>query len=77
MRIMCSLACKEINIGGWRGWRLRVLEGFVIVLAFTQLLYVLLLHAGFFSSSYGPGYRDRDYGPGAEPVPPKSTGAGI
>ncbi|KAH6786836.1 AWPM-19-like family protein [Perilla frutescens var. hirtella] len=70
-----GLACKEINIGGWRGWRLRVLEGFVIVLGFTQLLYVLLLHAGFFSSAYGPGYRDRDYGygaPGAEPVPPKT-----
>ncbi|KAL1561661.1 Membrane protein pm19l [Salvia divinorum] len=75
-----GLACKEINVGGWRGWRLRVLEGFVIVLAFTQLLYVLLIHAGIFSSSYGPGYRNHDYGlggPGAEPVPPKATGVGI
>lgn len=57
-----------------------MLEGFVIVLAFTQLLYVLLLHAGIFSSSYGPGYRNNDYGlggPGAEPVPPKATGVGI
>lgn len=67
------LACKEINIGGYRGWRLRVLEAFIIILAFTQLLYVLLLHAGMFSSKYGPGYRDPDYGmgggagPGAEP----------
>ncbi|KAK6122769.1 hypothetical protein DH2020_043487 [Rehmannia glutinosa] len=67
-----GLACKEINVGGWRGWRLRVLEGFTIVLGFTQLLYVLLLHAGFLSSKYGPGYREPDYGlgaPGAEPRP--------
>ncbi|KAI3469878.1 hypothetical protein Pfo_026541 [Paulownia fortunei] len=67
-----GLACKEINVGGWRGWRLRVVEAFVIILAFTQLLYVLVLHAGFFSSTYGPGYRDPDYGlgaPGAEPAP--------
>ncbi|KAI5649851.1 hypothetical protein M9H77_35856 [Catharanthus roseus] len=63
-----GLACKEINIGGWRGWRLRVLEGFIIVLAFTQLLYVLLLHAGMFSSRYGPGYRDPDYGLGPTPA---------
>ncbi|KAL8486723.1 hypothetical protein ACS0TY_023426 [Phlomoides rotata] len=66
-----GLACKQINIGGWRGWRLRVLEGFTIVLAFTQLLYVMLIHAGFFSSRYGPGYRDGEYGldgPGAHPV---------
>lgn len=62
------MACKEINIGGWRGWRLRVLEGFIIVLAFTQLLYVLLLHAGMFSSRYGPGYRDPDYGLGTTPA---------
>ncbi|XP_009763237.1 membrane protein PM19L-like [Nicotiana sylvestris] len=60
-----GLACKEINIGGWRGWRLRVLEGFVIVLGVTQLLYVLMLHAGWFSSTYGPGYRDTEYGVGA------------
>ncbi|KAK4421645.1 Membrane protein PM19L [Sesamum alatum] len=75
-----GLACKEINIGGWRGWRLRVLEGFVIVLAFTQLLYVLLLHAGFFSSRYGPGYRDREYGmgaPGAEAEPKGGATTGV
>ncbi|KAJ8763883.1 hypothetical protein K2173_003665 [Erythroxylum novogranatense] len=60
-----GLACKEINIGGHRGWRLRVLEAFIIILAFTQLFYVLLLHAGQFSSKYGPGYRDPDYGVGA------------
>ncbi|EEF44344.1 conserved hypothetical protein [Ricinus communis] len=65
-----GLACKEINIGH-RGWRLRMVEAFMIILAFTQLLYVLLLHAGVFSSRYGPGYRDTDYGVGAggEPMP--------
>ncbi|XP_022761181.1 uncharacterized protein LOC111307428 [Durio zibethinus] len=66
-----GFACKHINIGGWRGWRLRILEAFIIILTFTQLLYVLLLHAGVFSSRYGPGYRDADYGiraPGDEPV---------
>ncbi|XP_024031042.1 membrane protein PM19L [Morus notabilis] len=57
-----GFACKQINIGGHRGWRLRVLEAFVIILTFTQLMYVLLLHAGTFSSKYGPGYRDTDYG---------------
>ncbi|XP_050370483.1 membrane protein PM19L-like [Argentina anserina] len=56
-----GLACKQINVGGYRGWRLKVLEAFIIILAFTQLLYVLLLHAGIFSSKYGPGYRDTDY----------------
>ncbi|KAL2469610.1 AWPM-19-like family protein [Abeliophyllum distichum] len=67
-----GLACKEINVGGWRGWRLRVVEALIIILAFTQLLYVLLLHAGIFSSRYGPGYGDPGYpagAPGAESVP--------
>ncbi|KAM7488412.1 hypothetical protein LguiB_025896 [Lonicera macranthoides] len=59
-----GLACKEINVGGYRGWRLRVLEGFVITLAFTELVYLLLIHAGVFSSKYGPGYREHDYGVG-------------
>ncbi|GER48343.1 AWPM-19-like family protein [Striga asiatica] len=76
-----GLACKEINIGGWRGWRLRVLEAFVIILGFTQLLYVLLLHAGFLSSRYGPGYRDADYPMGqlgADPRPKAGvTGTGV
>ncbi|KAJ4841901.1 Membrane protein pm19l [Turnera subulata] len=70
-----GFACKQINLGGHRGWRLRVVEAFTIILAFTQLLYVLLLHAGLFSSKYGPGYRDTDYGVGAggEPVPKGSA----
>ncbi|KAM7462338.1 hypothetical protein LguiA_030459 [Lonicera macranthoides] len=56
-----GLACKEINMGGHRGWRLRVVEAFIIVLAFTQLLYVLALHSGVFSISYGT-YYDTDFG---------------
>ncbi|XVF66375.1 hypothetical protein PTKIN_Ptkin10aG0030800 [Pterospermum kingtungense] len=74
-----GFACKHINIGGWRGWRLRILEAFIIILTFTQLLYVLLIHAGVFNSRYGPGYRDPDYGiraPGDEPVPKSSAVAG-
>ncbi|KAG8369769.1 hypothetical protein BUALT_Bualt14G0048100 [Buddleja alternifolia] len=72
-----GLACKEINIGGWRGWRLRVLEAFVIILGVTQLLYVLLLHAGIFSSRYGPGYGDPDYGIGARGAEPVPKGGGV
>ncbi|RWW41767.1 hypothetical protein BHE74_00052737 [Ensete ventricosum] len=68
-----GVACKEIAVGGYRGWRLRVLEAFIIILAFTQLLYVLLLHAGMFSSKYGPGYRDPDYGVGGGPGEVKGT----
>ncbi|CAH1453035.1 unnamed protein product [Lactuca virosa] len=59
-----GLACKEINVGGHRGWRLKMVEAFIIILAFTELLYVMLLHAGLYSSRYGPGYRDGDYGVG-------------
>ncbi|XP_044487482.1 membrane protein PM19L [Mangifera indica] len=65
-----GLACKEIDIGGHRGWRLKVLEAFIIILTFTQLLYLVLLHAGLFSSRYGPGYRDTDYGVGTGGVDP-------
>lgn len=41
-----------------------MIEAFIIILTFTQLLYLLLIHAGAFSSKYGPGYRDRDYARG-------------
>jgi hypothetical protein len=50
-----GLACKEIHVGGYRGWRLRVLEAFVIILMFTQLLYVMMLHAGLFGNQFGTG----------------------
>ncbi|ERN15837.1 hypothetical protein AMTRI_Chr07g25800 [Amborella trichopoda] len=71
-----GFACKEIDVGGHRGWRLKVLEAFIITLTFTQFLYVLLLHAGLISSKYGPGYRDPDYGAGAaaDPAAPKAGG---
>ncbi|XP_057958515.1 membrane protein PM19L-like [Malania oleifera] len=46
-----GLACKEIHIGGYRGWRLRVLEAFIIILTFTQLLYIAMLHTGLMGSS--------------------------
>ncbi|GLT76600.1 hypothetical protein SLA2020_482520 [Shorea laevis] len=73
-----GFACKQINIGGWRGWRLRVLEAFIIILSLTELLYVLLLHAGIFSSRYGPGYRDTDYGMrGAGGVDPVHKGSAV
>ncbi|KAL7105638.1 hypothetical protein ACP275_07G056600 [Erythranthe tilingii] len=74
-----GLACKEINVGGWRGWRLRMVEAFVIILAFTQLIYVLMLHAGLVNRAYGPGYRDSDYGfggPGTQPVSKGGATAG-
>ncbi|XP_042513378.1 membrane protein PM19L-like [Macadamia integrifolia] len=69
-----GFACKEIDIGGYRGWRLKVLEAFVIILGFTQLAYVFLLHAGIFNSSYGPGYRDPGYGPGVPGTDPGHKG---
>ncbi|KAK2643785.1 hypothetical protein Ddye_018980 [Dipteronia dyeriana] len=74
-----GLACKEINIGGWRGWRLKVLEAFIIILTFTELLYLLLLHAGLYSTRYGPGYRDTDHAlGGAGGVDPAHKGtAGV
>jgi hypothetical protein len=75
--IVFRFACKEINVGGYRGWRLRAVEAFIIILTFTQLLYVLLLHAGMFSSKYGPGYRDTDYGVGAGTGEPVHKGGAV
>ncbi|CAK9166999.1 unnamed protein product [Ilex paraguariensis] len=69
-----GFACKEINIGGYRGWRLRVLEGFIIVLAFTELFYLVFIHMGMFDSSYGPSYRDTGYGVGAHTGEPEHKG---
>ncbi|KAJ8511867.1 hypothetical protein OPV22_002301 [Ensete ventricosum] len=45
----------EINIGGYRRWRLRVLEAFTIILAFTQLLYVVLIKPGCFAANMDLG----------------------
>ncbi|KAF7150350.1 hypothetical protein RHSIM_Rhsim02G0047900 [Rhododendron simsii] len=57
-----GFACKEITLKGHRGWRLKVLEAFIIILTLTELLYLLLIHAGMISSRHGPGYRDTGYG---------------
>lgn len=51
-----------------------MLEAFIIILTFTQLLYLVLIHAGIFSSKYGPGYRDTDYAMGAPGVDPAHKG---
>lgn len=70
------MAYKEI-IGGYRGWRLRILEEFIIIMAFTQLLYVLFLHPGLFTSKYGPGYRDTEYGTRGAGMDPIHKGSGV
>ncbi|KAJ3706361.1 hypothetical protein LUZ61_010066 [Rhynchospora tenuis] len=62
-----GLACKEIHIGGERGWRLRVLEASIVIVAATQLFYVLLLHTGMFNSNYWPDYQDPYKDPCREP----------
>ncbi|KAL8472560.1 hypothetical protein ACS0TY_029675 [Phlomoides rotata] len=51
-----GLVCKQITMGGHRGKRLQTLEAFVALSGLSQLLYLLLLHAGMFSSRYGPAY---------------------
>jgi len=45
--IAMGLACKEIHIHG-RPPKLITLESFLIILSGTQLLYMMLIHAGFF-----------------------------
>ncbi|GMI85485.1 hypothetical protein HRI_002217800 [Hibiscus trionum] len=51
-----GLVCKEIVLGGHRGKRLQTLEAFITISVASQLIYVVLLHAGMFNSRYGPGY---------------------
>ncbi|KAL7232076.1 hypothetical protein ACSBR2_010149 [Camellia fascicularis] len=52
-----GLVCKEIIMGGHRGKRLQTLEALTVISTLSQLLYLLLLHAGMFNSRYGPAYR--------------------
>ncbi|KAH7315997.1 hypothetical protein KP509_21G073600 [Ceratopteris richardii] len=65
-----GLACKEIHTSG-RDRKLITLESFLIILAATQLLYLIILHSimGMMASSQGPGYTRSDEppmkGPGA------------
>ncbi|XP_052205796.1 membrane protein PM19L-like isoform X2 [Diospyros lotus] len=51
-----GLVCKEIIMGGHRGKRLQTLEAFIAISTLSQLLYLLLLHAGMFDSRFGPLY---------------------
>lgn len=59
-----GLACKEMRAAGTarvsRGWRMRALEGLTAVLAFTQLLYVLMLHAAVAGDRCEPGCPTED-----------------
>uniref|UniRef100_A0ACD5ZE61 Uncharacterized protein n=1 Tax=Avena sativa TaxID=4498 RepID=A0ACD5ZE61_AVESA len=55
-----GLACKHITLGN-RGRRLRTLEAFITISTLTQLLYLMLLHAGTLSSVFGPGSRNHDH----------------
>ncbi|KAJ3679988.1 hypothetical protein LUZ60_016266 [Juncus effusus] len=57
-----GFACKEIRLGGSRGWRLRVVEACITILAATQLLHVLLLHVGMFDDNYLPNFHDANSG---------------
>ncbi|XP_016555185.1 membrane protein PM19L isoform X2 [Capsicum annuum] len=56
-----GLVCKQIIMGGHRGKRLQTLEALITIAMVSQLLYILLLHAGICRSSYGPVYGS--YGP--------------
>ncbi|KAM0910717.1 hypothetical protein ACQ4PT_013955 [Festuca glaucescens] len=58
-----GLACKHVTLGN-RGRRLRTLEAFITISALTQLLYLILLHAGTLSSVFGPGSRNHDHSQG-------------
>ena len=52
-----GLACKEMRAaaGAARGWRMRALEGLTAALAFTQLIYVLMMHAAVAGDRCEPG----------------------
>ncbi|CAM6051863.1 unnamed protein product [Sphagnum compactum] len=53
-----GFACKEIHVCTGLSGTLRALEAFIIILAATELLYLLSLHAGILHASYGPTYRN-------------------
>ncbi|XP_028960691.1 membrane protein PM19L-like [Malus domestica] len=63
-----GFVCKEIILGGHRGKRLHTLEAMIAVSLLSQLLYLLLLHAGMFRSRHRHG----GIGTGHDP---RSTGA--
>ncbi|KAI5076020.1 hypothetical protein GOP47_0008085 [Adiantum capillus-veneris] len=66
-----GLACKEIHTSG-RDRRLITLESFVIILAGTQLIYLIFLH-GIMSTA--PATRDPDYAAGTGEPHMKGPGA--
>ncbi|CAM6016085.1 unnamed protein product [Sphagnum balticum] len=59
-----GLAAKEIHVGGPRSKKLKTLEAFIIILSFSQLLYLLSLHSGILGSKYGPTYNNNNNGVG-------------
>ncbi|KAG9458078.1 hypothetical protein H6P81_002586 [Aristolochia fimbriata] len=73
-----GLTCKQIGIGN-RGRRLRTLEAFIVILTISQLIYLILLHAGIIDRKYGPGYRNygSEYGGLTQNVKETSTPAVI
>ncbi|KAL5581972.1 hypothetical protein UlMin_014414 [Ulmus minor] len=68
-----GLVCKEIILGGRRGRRLQTLEAFIVISFLSQLLYLILLLGGVYSSRYGPGYRSRSYNQDGNETPKTST----
>ncbi|GMY24380.1 membrane protein PM19L-like [Fagus crenata] len=71
-----GLACNEIILGGRRGKLLQTLEAFIFISLLSQLLYLIVLHAGVFDNSYGPGYRSyaNDHGGNATGHEPQNSG---
>ncbi|EEF45641.1 membrane protein PM19L [Ricinus communis] len=71
-----GLVCQQIILGGHRGKRLKTLEALITVSFLSQLLYLLLLHAGMFNPRYGPGFHNHecDRGPGiARSIEPQTA----
>ncbi|BFG26354.1 hypothetical protein CerSpe_126280 [Prunus speciosa] len=50
-----GFVCKEIILGGRRGKRLQTLEAMIAISLLSQLMYLVLLHAGMFKSRYRSG----------------------
>ncbi|XP_021815743.1 uncharacterized protein LOC110758247 [Prunus avium] len=50
-----GFVCKEIILGGHRGKRLQTLEAMIAISLLSQLMYLVLLHAGMFKSRYRSG----------------------
>ncbi|CAN0928911.1 Membrane protein PM19L [Linum grandiflorum] len=58
-----GMVCKEVILGGHRGKRLQTLETLITVSFLSQLLYLVLLHAGMVNSRYGPSFRNAAHDP--------------